>query len=149
MAEFTKIFDDILIHFAFVDLELWVGAEEVLKILRLPQHALRWLPDSEKRPLRCIDGCAPTTESSNRLYVTALGVGLLVSRLVTRGCVIDNIASNEMFVPHRIDAFANVFLSEVVSELRRTRYLVTMSQQEDEILASLANTDASVGSVVA
>ena len=127
---FVKNFDDIPVPLLFNDMMLWVGVDETLKILHLSPQALLCLPESEKRFLKNLCECT----DSNKLYVTALGVGLLASRLITRGCVVDNLATNDHSLPQRADAFANIFLTDVLCDLRRDGLLCCVSRKESEII---------------
>ncbi|QOD39986.1 pep-2 [Matsumuraeses phaseoli granulovirus] len=131
---FVKPFDGINVQFIFVDMVLWVGADEALRILKLPTQALFSLPDSEKAPLKKLDTCS----DSNKWFVTALGVGLLTTRLVNRGSLNnDNLISNDHQLSERANAFANIFLTDVVTEIRTSRLLCNISKEEDDILTLL------------
>ncbi|AQQ80286.1 PEP-2 [Betabaculovirus altermyunipunctae] len=133
---FVKYFDDIPVPLLFNDMMLWVGADETLKILHLSPQALVALPESEKRHLKHLCECT----DSNKLYVTALGVALLACRLITRGCVVDNSASYDYTIPQCVDAFANIFLTDVLCELRRDGLLCCISRKETEIINLLDTT---------
>ncbi|AKR17490.1 PEP-2 [Mocis latipes granulovirus] len=128
--DFVKNFDDVPVSLVFNDMMLWVGADETLKILHMSPQALLCLPESEKCCLKNLCECT----DSNKLYVTALGVGLLASRLITRGCVVDNLATHEPSIPQRVDAFANIFLTDVLCDLRRDGLLCCISRKESEII---------------
>ncbi|AJK91678.1 pep2 [Spodoptera frugiperda granulovirus] len=127
---FVKNFDNIPVPLLFNDMMLWVGADEALKILHLNAQALAALPESEKRHLKHLCECT----DSNKLYITALGVALLASRLLTRGCVVDNFASHEHSIPQCVDAFANIFLTDVLCDLRRDGLLCCISRKESEVI---------------
>lgn len=45
---FCKPFDGINVPLMFVDMTLWVGADETLRILKLSSQTLSCLPDCEK-----------------------------------------------------------------------------------------------------
>ncbi|AOW41355.1 pep [Trichoplusia ni granulovirus LBIV-12] len=127
---FVKNFDDIPVPLLFNDMMLWVGADETLKIFHLSPQALLCLPECEKRFLKNLCECT----DSNKLYITALGVGLLACRLITRGCVVDNLATHDHSIPQRADAFANIFLTDVLCDLRRDSLLCCISCKESEII---------------
>ncbi|ABQ51961.1 pep [Spodoptera litura granulovirus] len=137
--DFVKTFDGIDVSFVFNDMELWVAADDVLKILHLPHNALSCIPECERATLQdlcpCSDGCA--------VYITALAVGILTAKLVTRGCIIDNSISPEYHIPPKADAFANIFLTDVIYELREEGLLKCISCKETEVLNILLN-DTSV-----
>lgn len=130
---FVKNFDDTPVPLIFNDMMLWVGADEALKILHLKQNALAFLPDCEKRHMKYLCECT----DSNKLYITALGVAILASRLITRGCVINNHASHDHSIPQYVDAFANIFLTDVLCDLRRDGLLCCISRKESEIIGLL------------
>lgn len=133
---FTKPFDNVDVPLIFIDMILWVGAEEALKILKLPHQALSSLPQSEKSTLKQLEPCSETC----KLFITALGVGLLTSRLVTRGCLVNDTLSNDNRISERANTFANMFLSDVISEIRVCQLLCGISVKEDEILNLLNET---------
>ncbi|UYE99134.1 MAG: pep-2 [Betabaculovirus sp.] len=142
---FTKVVDGIDVPLLFIDMTLWVGAEESLRILKLSNHTLASLPPSEKSTLDQLLGCngnnnytdavAPYKNQS-KLFITALGVGLLCSRLVNRGCLLpcDNSLSHNNQLPERVNAFANIFLTDVVCEIKINCLLCGTSKTEDLIL---------------
>lgn len=128
---FTKPFDGVDVPLVFVDMVLWVGAEEALRILRLSPHILSSLCDSEKKILKHLEPCS----DDHKLFITALGVGLIANKLVNRGCIDgDNNISGENHLPERVNAFANIFLTDVISELRISCLLCGISKKEDAIL---------------
>lgn len=133
---FVRPFDGIDVSLILEDMTLWVGADETLKILRLPSHALHSLPECERTTLRRLQPCV----ESNKIYVTLLGVGILISRLVNRGCVVNDCATNEYNLPERANAFGNIFLTDVVSEIRIARLLCSISAREDDVLNLLNKT---------
>jgi len=148
---FTKVVDGIDVPLLFIDMTLWVGAEEALRILKLPNHTLASLPLSEKSTLDqlfvCGDGnssCSGTAAAPykhhSKLFITALGVGLLCSRLVNRGCLLpcDNSLSHNTQLPERVNAFANIFLTDVVCEIKINCLLCGVSKTEDLILNLLS-----------
>nr|QBH65856.1 hypothetical protein PhopGVgp021 [Phthorimaea operculella granulovirus]QBH66116.1 hypothetical protein PhopGVgp021 [Phthorimaea operculella granulovirus]QBH66246.1 hypothetical protein PhopGVgp021 [Phthorimaea operculella granulovirus]QBH66376.1 hypothetical protein PhopGVgp021 [Phthorimaea operculella granulovirus]QBH66506.1 hypothetical protein PhopGVgp021 [Phthorimaea operculella granulovirus] len=130
---FTRIFDETEVPLVFTDMVLWVGADEVLRILKLSPHSLYSLPDSERTTLKLLIA----NSDSNKIFITALGVGLLASRLSTRGSVCDNTVSNAYSLPERANAFANIFLTDVIVELRIEKYLCNIIKKENEILELL------------
>nr|AIW65166.1 polyhedral envelope protein [Adoxophyes orana granulovirus]AJA91658.1 polyhedral envelope protein 2 [Adoxophyes orana granulovirus] len=119
---FTKIFDNTPVSFVFADMELWVGAEETLKILRLPSQALNYIPISEKTSLKQLEQCG----ENNKLFITTLGVGYLVNLFEQ--------------VPERVLTFANLFLTDVVMEIKTDRLLCNIIQTENNVL-NLLNTN--------
>lgn len=127
---FNLNFDGVNVSLAFDDMYLWVGADEALKILRLPHSALQCLPECEKTLLRHIIPCC----DNNKCYITALGVGLLACKLVTRGSLVKDCITNENNLPERANAFANIFLTEVVSDLKVKRLLCGINKKENDIL---------------
>nr|AIU37091.1 ORF23 PEP [Cydia pomonella granulovirus]WOZ30291.1 hypothetical protein PPFHPHBJ_00136 [Cydia pomonella granulovirus]WOZ44912.1 hypothetical protein HDNAPKKO_00138 [Cydia pomonella granulovirus]WOZ45048.1 hypothetical protein GGGKFHNK_00136 [Cydia pomonella granulovirus]WOZ45184.1 hypothetical protein BGFFOGFG_00136 [Cydia pomonella granulovirus] len=128
---FTKVFDGIDVPLAFVDMTLWVGAEEALRILKVPTQALFALPDCEKTTLRQLESCT----DNNKWFITALGVGLLTSRLVNRGSLCnDNLIVSDNQLPERANAFANIFLTDVITEIRINCLLCSISKTEDDVL---------------
>ncbi|APO13907.1 PEP-2 [Plodia interpunctella granulovirus] len=139
MSVVIRKFDGIDVPLFFIDMILWVGADEALKILRLPSHALFSLPDSEKNTLNHLVSCS----DNRKCFITALGVGLLCSRLVNRGSVIDNLLCNDNQLPERANAFANIFLTDFIYEIRQENLLCSISKTEDTIL-TLLNTPVEV-----
>ncbi|AKN80707.1 polyhedron envelope protein 2 [Diatraea saccharalis granulovirus] len=132
---FTKSFDCVEVPLVFVDMVLWVGADEALRILKLSPHTLSSLPNSEKTTLKQLEPCA---ENNNKCFITALGVGLLTNRLINRGCLTnDNNITNDNYLPERANAFANIFLTDIISEIRILQILCGINKTEDEILTLL------------
>ncbi|AKS25363.1 pep-2 [Clostera anastomosis granulovirus B] len=150
---FTKVFDGIDVPFLFIDMTLWVGAEETLRILKVSNHALASLPSSEKSTLDQLfvcnnsgnvgggsaSGCSGAVgpyKHHSKLFITALGVGLLCSRLVNRGSILpcENSLSHNNQLPERVNAFANIFLTDVVSEIKMNCLLCGVSKTEDLVL---------------
>nr|UYX49656.1 hypothetical protein Datr000023 [Darna trima granulovirus] len=127
---FVKNFDNVQVPLILADMTLWVGADESLKILKLPSQSLISLPDTEKTSLKNLESCS----ENNKLFITALGVGLLSNRLVNRGSLNSDVVFNEHYLPERVNAFANIFLTDVLSELRISRLLCGISKIEDDIL---------------
>ncbi|ABC61153.1 PEP [Choristoneura occidentalis granulovirus] len=121
---FTKNFDGVNVPFLFLDMTLWVGADEVLRILKLPTQILFSLPDSEKTTLKQLKPCS----DNNKWFITSLGVGLLVSRLINRGY------DNESLLPERANAFANIFITDIVFEIRVNCLICSISKTEDAVL---------------
>ncbi|AAS82718.1 ORF20 [Agrotis segetum granulovirus] len=130
---FTLNFDGVCVPLIFNDMILWVGADEVLKILRLSHNLLHCLPECEKTTLRHLDPCC----DSNKCYITALGVGLLVCKHVHRGSLIKDAITNDNSLPDKINAFANIFLTDVVCDIKTDRLLCSISKKENDILAIL------------
>jgi hypothetical protein len=121
---FTLTFDGICVPLVFNDMILWVGADEALKILRLSHHVLHSLPDCEKTTLNRLDPCY----NNKKCYISALGVGLLVYRLVySKGCDFN-------LLPERANAFANIFLTDVISDIKTGRLMCAISKKENDIL---------------
>nr|ARX71881.1 polyhedron envelope protein 2 [Erinnyis ello granulovirus]ARX72011.1 polyhedron envelope protein 2 [Erinnyis ello granulovirus] len=134
---FTKMFDGVEVPLLFTDMTLWVGADETLRILKLSNHTLNSLPSSEKSTLDQLIGCSNGSNTRHsKLFLTALGVGLLCSRLINRGCVLpnDNSLSHNTQLPERVNAFANIFLTDVVCEIKTNCLLCSVSKIEDLVL---------------
>lgn len=131
---FCLNFDGVNVSLIFNDMILWVGADEALKILKLPFNALHCLPDCEKACLSQIVSC----NDNKKLYITALGVGILVSRLVSRGSLVKDCITNDNNLPERANAFANIFLTEVISEIKISRLLCGINKIENDILNILS-----------
>ncbi|ACZ63508.1 PEP2 [Pieris rapae granulovirus Wuhan] len=125
---FCKPFDGINVPLMFVDMTLWVGADETLRILKLSSQTLSCLPDCEKTIQTQLDPCC----DSKKCFITALGVGLLCNWLINRGCLKDNMVSNDL--PECANAFANIFLTDIIQEIRTSRLLCSISKKEDAIL---------------
>ncbi|UXX41828.1 pep-2 [Psilogramma increta granulovirus] len=152
---FTKTVDGIDVPLLFLDMTLWVGADEALRILKLSNHTLASLPSSEKSTFDQLLSCNSNDSFNNsscgnnnfggvltphkqhsKLFITALGVGLLCSRLVNRGCLLpyDNSLSHNTQLPERVNAFANIFLTDVVCEIKINCLLCGVSKTEDLVL---------------
>ncbi|AAG27321.1 PxORF23 peptide [Plutella xylostella granulovirus] len=120
---FYKSFNGVNVPLIFNDYILWVGADEVLKILNLPCYTLKCIPNNEKTLvrdlLRCSDG--------KKIYITALGVVMLANQI--KWC--DNL------LPDVVNGFANIFLTDVIEELRVENLLCNISTKENAILALL------------
>ncbi|AEB00324.1 pep-2 [Clostera anachoreta granulovirus] len=127
---FSKTFDGVNVPLLQTDMVLWVGADEVLRILKLSPHYLQSLPESEKSTLKNLESCSDST----KLFITALGVGLLSSRLVNRGSVIHDVVTNDNHLPERVNAFANIFLTDVIIESRQSNLLCGISKKQDAVL---------------
>ncbi|AGQ20296.1 pep-2 [Clostera anastomosis granulovirus A] len=127
---FSKTFDGVNVPLLQTDMVLWVGADEVLRILKLSPHYLQSLPESEKSTLKNLESCSDST----KLFITALGVGLLSSRLVNRGAVIHDVVTNDNHLPERVNAFANIFLTDVIVESRQSNLLCGISKKQDAVL---------------
>lgn len=124
---FTLTFDGVCVSLIFSDMILWVGADEALKILCLSNSTLHCLPESERATLHQLDPCS----DNKKCYITALGVGLLVCRLIySKGC-------DANLLPERANAFANIFLTDVISDIKTSRLICGISKKEDEILTLL------------
>nr|AUF82043.1 hypothetical protein [Cryptophlebia leucotreta granulovirus] len=133
---FTKVFDNVNVPLVFVDMTLWVGAEEALRILKIPYQAIFNLPDCEKTTLKQLENCS----ENNKCFITALGIALLTSRLINRGSLCDdNVIVNDNHLPERANAFANIFLTDVITELRINRILCNISKIENDILNLLSD----------
>lgn len=127
---FSKTFDGVNVPLLQTDMVLWVGADELLRILKLSPHYLQSLPESEKSTLKNLESCSDST----KLFITALGVGLLSSRLVNRGSVIHDVVTNDNHLPERVNAFANIFLTDVIIESRQSNLLCGISKKQDAVL---------------
>lgn len=132
---FYKTFDGVSVPFVFNDMVLWLGMDEVSKILRIPSHSATCLPDSERTILKQLQPCS----DSNKVFITALGVGLLASRFLSRGCVINDSISNDSHLPENVNAFANIFLTDVVIEMRQESLLNSINCKANNILNILNN----------
>ncbi|AER41447.1 polyhedron envelope protein [Epinotia aporema granulovirus] len=127
---FYKTFDGVSVPFIFNDMVLWVGMDEVSKILRVPTHSATSLPDNERTILKQLQPCS----DSNKVFITSLGVGLLASRSLSRGCVINDCVTNDSHLPEHINAFANIFLTDVVIEMRQEGLLCSINSKANDIL---------------
>jgi Baculovirus polyhedron envelope protein, PEP, N terminus len=132
---FIKQFDGVGVPLIFNDMVLWVGADEALKILKISSHALHTIPESEKASLSKLQPCSA---ENNKLYLTALGVAALVLRQVSRGCAVNDCITNDQSLPERANAFANIFLTDVIAEIRIGRLMCAISKKEDEIINLLS-----------
>ncbi|AMF83770.1 pep-2 [Cnaphalocrocis medinalis granulovirus] len=140
---FVKTFDDVNVPMVYTDeMILWVGVDEVLRILKLSPQNLLAVPNSEKTTLGQLvqpndSNC--TRYGPTKSMITSLGVAILVARLYNKNVFnLDNnncINNNQHHhLSDYVDAFANVFLTDVIVDLRIDRFLCNISTKEDAIL---------------